>query len=93
MTKTRTVSLVVLFLLLCVPGIAHAERHPTPREKAAIEMAAHEAYADQLFGISAETAVWIVLGVIVLILLLVLGARTKDPEDEIWILRIRRPPR
>ncbi len=49
--KTRTVSLAVLFMLLCVPGIAHAERHPTPREKGAIEEAAHKAYADEYFRV------------------------------------------
>jgi hypothetical protein len=172
-TKTRTVSLTVLLLLLCVPGIAHAERHPTSREKAAIEKAARKAYGDQyfrvrvsrievstverrwatavvatfrrkeprapanqrmqetfyrtgrgwvawfsvampdvempidverdlgfagpapLFGISGETAVFIVVGVIVLIFLLVFWSRTKDdPGDEYLIVRrIRRPPR
>jgi hypothetical protein len=49
-TRTRTFCLVVLFLL-CVPGIAHAERHPTPRERAAIEKAARRAYADEYFKV------------------------------------------
>jgi len=45
--------LVVLagFLLLCAPGTAHAERHPTPREKTAIEKAARKAFADQFFRV------------------------------------------
>jgi hypothetical protein len=49
-TGPRAVSFVVL-LLLCVPGIAQAERHPTPREKAAIEKAARKAYADRYFRV------------------------------------------
>lgn len=51
MKKTRTASLLVLFLLLCVPGSAHAERNPTPREKAGIERAARKAYADHYFKV------------------------------------------
>jgi hypothetical protein len=51
MTRTRSVVLAG-FLLLCVPGTAHAERHPTPKEKTAIEKAARKASADQFFRVS-----------------------------------------
>lgn len=50
MNRTLTISLALLFLL-CVPGIAHAERHPTPREKAAIEKAVRKSYADHYFRV------------------------------------------
>lgn len=51
MTKARAVTLAA-FILLSLPGTAHAERHPTPREKTAIVRAARRAYEDHYFRVS-----------------------------------------
>ncbi|HWJ42773.1 MAG TPA: hypothetical protein VNR67_05000 [Solirubrobacterales bacterium] len=49
--KIATVGLVALFLL-SVPGAAQAERHPTQRERAAIEKAARKAHEDRYFRVN-----------------------------------------
>jgi hypothetical protein len=48
--RIRLVGIAIL-VLLCAPGVARAERHPTPRERTGIERAARQAYADQYFKV------------------------------------------